>query len=278
MLEHLIDKDTKALLRACSTLKQPSEEEIQKKKIKFGERTKLKTLVLDMDETMIHSKFFPVTADDVQNIQAGVLRHDDSGCLEFNIFLSKDDNPDAPAESYIRLNVKVRKHLEDILMYLSTMYEIAVFTAGEKDYADTILDFIDGDRTVIKHRLYRQHCVSPAKGIFVKDLRVIADRDLKDTVLVDNSIVSFAFQLSNGIPIAAFTGDNKDEELLYLVTYLEELFTQPDVRAYIDTTLRLNAMMQEQKKLHKAQQAQKSSDLKKAAESQMVKDKYGNKQ
>jgi len=46
-------------------LKQPSEEEIQKKKIKFGERTKLKTLVLDMDETMIHSKFFPVTADDV---------------------------------------------------------------------------------------------------------------------------------------------------------------------------------------------------------------------
>jgi len=259
-------------------LKQPSEEEIQKKKIKFGERTKLKTLVLDMDETMIHSKFFPVTADDVQNIQAGVLRHDDSGCLEFNIFLSKDDNPDAPAESYIRLNVKVRKHLEDILMYLSTMYEIAVFTAGEKDYADTILDFIDGDRTVIKHRLYRQHCVSPAKGIFVKDLRVIADRDLKDTVLVDNSIVSFAFQLSNGIPIAAFTGDNKDEELLYLVTYLEELFTQPDVRAYIDTTLRLNAMMQEQKKLHKAQQAQKSSDLKKAAESQMVKDKYGNKQ
>ena len=278
MLEHLIDKDTKALLRACSTLKQPSEEEIQKKKIKFGERTKLKTLVLDMDETMIHSKFFPVTADDVKNIQAGVLRHDDSGCLEFNIFLSKDDNPDAPAESYIRLNVKVRKHLEDILMYLSTMYEIAVFTAGEKDYADTILDFIDGDRTVIKHRLYRQHCVSPAKGIFVKDLRVIADRDLKDTVLVDNSIVSFAFQLSNGIPIAAFTGDNKDEELLYLVTYLEELFTQPDVRAYIDTTLRLNAMMQEQKKLHKAQQAQKSSDLKKAADSQMVKDKYGNKQ
>lgn len=278
MLEHLIDKDTKALLRACSTLKQPSEEEIQKKKIKFGERTKLKTLVLDMDETMIHSKFFPVTADDVQTIQAGVLRHDDSGCLEFNIFLSKDDNPDAPAESYIRLNVKVRKHLEDILMYLSTMYEIAVFTAGEKDYADTILDFIDGDRTVIKHRLYRQHCVSPAKGILVKDLRVIADRDLKDTVLVDNSIVSFAFQLSNGIPIAAFTGDNKDEELLYLVTYLEELFTQPDVRAYIDTTLRLNAMMQEQKKLHKAQQAQKSSDLKKAAESQMVKDKYGNKQ
>ena len=79
------------------------------------------------------------------------------------------------------------------MFYLSTMYEIAVFTAGEKEYADTILDFIDGDRTVIKHRLYRQHCMSPAKNIYVKDLRVIGDRDLKDMVLVDNSIVSFAY-------------------------------------------------------------------------------------
>jgi CTD small phosphatase-like protein 2 len=58
----------------------------------------------------------------------------------------------------------------------------------------------------------------------VKDLRVIRDRELKDMVIVDNSIVSFAFQLSNGIPIAAFTGQPNDEELLYLVTYLEELF------------------------------------------------------
>jgi len=80
-----------------------------------------------------------------------------------------------------------------VLQYLSTMFEIVVFTAGEKEYADTILDFMDGDRLIIKHRLYRQHCVSPARGIYVKDLRVIADRDLKDVILVDNSIVSFAF-------------------------------------------------------------------------------------
>lgn len=80
-----------------------------------------------------------------------------------------------------------------MLQYLSTMFEIVVFTAGEKEYADTILDFMDGDRLIIKHRLYRQHCVSPARGIYVKDLRVIADRDLKDVILVDNSIVSFAF-------------------------------------------------------------------------------------
>jgi CTD small phosphatase-like protein 2 len=79
------------------------------------------------------------------------------------------------------------------MQYLATMYELVVFTAGEQDYADTILDYIDADRQVIKHRMYRQHCVKPAKGIYIKDLRVIADRDLKDLLIVDNSIVSFAF-------------------------------------------------------------------------------------
>lgn len=49
-------------------------------------------------------------------------------------------------------------------------------------------------------------------------------------MIVDNSIVSFAFQLSNGVPISAFTGQPKDEELLFMVTLLEEIFAADDVR------------------------------------------------
>ena len=81
-----------------------------------------------------------------------------------------------------------------------------MFTAGEQIYADTVLDFIDQDRSVIKFRLYSQHCINPAPGVYVKELSIISDRDLKDLVIVDNSIVSFAYNLSNGIPIASFTG------------------------------------------------------------------------
>ena len=60
----------------------------------------------------------------------------------------------------------------------------------------------------------------------MKDLRIISDRDLEDIVIVDNSIVSFAFQLSNGIPICAFYSMNKhqDQEMLYLLVYLEEVY------------------------------------------------------
>jgi CTD small phosphatase-like protein 2 len=65
----------------------------------------------------------------------------------------------------------------------------------------------------------------------VKDLRIIADRDLKDIIIVDNSILSFAFQMDNGIPINAFfTHMSDDQELLYLITFLEEVYHANDCR------------------------------------------------
>ncbi|MFO0118355.1 MAG: hypothetical protein ACK521_12355 [bacterium] len=48
-------------------LRLPHESVLASKKVMLGEKHKLKTLVLDMDETMIHSKFFPVTADELRN-------------------------------------------------------------------------------------------------------------------------------------------------------------------------------------------------------------------
>ena len=124
------------------------------------------------------------------------------------------------------------------------MYELCVFTAGEQDYADAILNYIDPDRSLIKHRLYRQHCVRPQHGVYVKDLSIISDRDLRDIIIVDNSIISFAFHMSNGIPIKAFLGNKNDEELLFMVTFLEELFSHTDVRKHIDATFKLQAFTQ----------------------------------
>lgn len=99
----------------------------------------------------------------------------------------------------------MRPFLDDTLEHLAKMYEIAVFTAGEQTYADAILDYIDEKREIIKHRLYRQHCVPVGNGIYVKDLRIIEGGfKLHEMVIVDNSIVSFAFNLENGVPISAF--------------------------------------------------------------------------
>ena len=87
-----------------------------------------------------------------------------------------------------------------------------------------ILDFIDENRTIIKHRLYRNHCWKAAPRVYIKDLRIISDRDMKDIVIVDNSVVSFIFNMDNGVPIADFRGQSNDEELMFMVSYLEDLF------------------------------------------------------
>jgi len=49
------------------------------------------------------------------------------------------------------------------------------------------------------------------------------DRDKKDIIIVDNSIMSFAFDLDNGVPINSFLGtEDDDRELLFLISFLEE--------------------------------------------------------
>ena len=145
-------------------LRRPTPDEIESRKVYFGEKTRQKLLILDMDETLLHSKFHTLVGTE-DDMDAGI-RPDENGVLEFNVLIS--NRPNQPPST--RLNVKLRTHLEEALSYLSTMYEICVFTAGEKDYADTILNFIDEDRIIIKHRLYREHCVKPEAGVYVKDL------------------------------------------------------------------------------------------------------------
>lgn len=87
--------------------------------------------------------------------------------------------------------------------------------------------------------------MNPVPGIYVKDLRVIKDRELKDLILVDNSIVSFAFNMPNGVPIASFTGQKNDEELLYLTTFLEEVYAADDVRHRIEKTFNLTQLQKQ---------------------------------
>ena len=107
---------------------------------------------------------------------------------------------------------------------------MVVFTASHQTYADAILDYLDPEGTLFQFRMYRQHCVQTPEGYYVKDLRVIRNRQMKDMVIVDNSVYSFAYQIDNGIPIISFYDDSDDEELLHLVFYLNCLATCEDVR------------------------------------------------
>ena len=104
-----------------------------------------------------------------------------------------------------------------------------VFTASHPCYANVVLDHLDPDGTLIHHRLYRDNCIE-VEGIFIKDLRVISNRNLKDIVLVDNAAYSFGYQINNGIPIISWHEDPGDVELMNLMKYIKLLINVPDVR------------------------------------------------
>lgn len=225
-MDDLVDVEMVELLKVCSKFACPPLEELAPKQVKFGAATRSKVLVLDMDETLIHARFLTS-----QQQEAG-----DDG--DFLVSIASASGADE-----VKISVKMRPFLDNCLEHLAKFYEVAVFTAGEQTYADAVLDYLDEGRQVIRHRLYRQHCVKVADGIYVKDLRIIQDRHPRDVILVDNSIVSFAFNLDNGVPISAFTRQQHDEELLYLVSYLEEIYSFPDVRDHIAKTFRLREQM-----------------------------------
>ena len=220
----LIDLELVNLLKFCNDLKNKYkddddyQEEIMMKSMELGKQTKEKTLILDMDETLIAAKF--------------------EG-KEPKKFVRSFSFPFGDTEIHVRL----RPYLSDCLEKLSQLYEIVVFTAGVQDYADPILDVIDPEKTIFKTRMYRTSCIK-ADQFFIKDLDIILDRDKKDVIIVDNSILSFAFDLANGVPINSFIGDEEDDkDLLYLVSFLEEAFYQSDVRIPCEEAFRLQYLL-----------------------------------
>ena len=180
-------------------LKKPAKSKTNQLLPPSTDKSKL-TLVLDMDETLIHSSFVNINEEPTTN-----KTYDTSikmKCREFTCY------------------GQCRPHLEEFLEQMSQHYELVCFTASDQCYADPILDIIDPKRT-IKHRLYRDSCYMIC-GAYVKDLRCLG-RPLERTIILDNNLWSFVFQMDNGIHIKTWKGDEKDQELKQVGKFLKNL-------------------------------------------------------
>ena len=101
-------------------------------------------------------------------------------------------------------------------------FEVAVFTAAYEWCAKPIIDFLDPDGTLIQHRFYNPHTIYlEEENVHVKDLRIFEGLDLKNALIIDNQVYSFALNLENGIPIVPFMGESDDTELLRIMKYIE---------------------------------------------------------
>lgn len=161
-----------------------------------------KTLILDLDETLVHSSFEPVDDPDFKitvNIKGA----------KFDVYVIK------------------RPGVDEFLTELAKHYELVIFTASLPKYAIRVLDVLD-ESNVIEATLFRDSCTLH-EGNYVKDLSLVG-RDLQSTIIVDNSIFSYQFQPENAIGISTFTNDKNDRELYHCKDFLIELANLPDVR------------------------------------------------
>lgn len=117
----------------------------------------------------------------------------------------------------------IRPYWKELMDEIKEDWEVVVFTASCKNYADSILDYLDPENKYFPHRFYRETCWLTPEGVYVKDLRVFHQWDLKDIILIDNAVYSFGFQLDNGIPIFPYYKGKDDKQLLYLKDYLKSI-------------------------------------------------------
>ncbi|GAA6036464.1 hypothetical protein JCM8097_003520 [Rhodosporidiobolus ruineniae] len=178
-----------------------------------------KTLVLDLDETLIHSTSRPY----------GKGRGGRGGGSGKGL---KTRVVEVVLEGRSTVyTVYKRPWVDFFLRKVSSWYTVVIFTASLPEYADPVIDWLDGGDGrggMIGPRLFRADCLA-RNGSYVKDLSVV-DPDLSRVCLVDNSPASYAVNQANGIPIEGWINDPTDECLLDLLPMLDSLRFTNDVR------------------------------------------------
>uniref|UniRef100_A0A3Q1F8C9 protein-serine/threonine phosphatase n=1 Tax=Acanthochromis polyacanthus TaxID=80966 RepID=A0A3Q1F8C9_9TELE len=158
-------------------------------------------VVIDLDETLVHSSFKPVNnADFIIPVEIDGTVH--------------------------QVYVLKRPHVDEFLKRMGELFECVLFTASLSKYADPVSDLLD-KWGAFRSRLFRESCVFH-KGNYVKDLSRLG-RDLNKVIIIDNSPASYVFHPDNAVPVASWFDDMSDTELLDLIPFFERLSKVDDI-------------------------------------------------
>ncbi|KAK7049571.1 Nuclear envelope morphology protein 1 [Paramarasmius palmivorus] len=107
-----------------------------------------KTLVLDLDETLIHSTSRPIP-------HAG-----NSGFFGLSVFGNRKPGPGHVVEVMLGgrstvYHVYKRPFVDFFLRTVSGWYTLVIFTASMREYADPVIDWLDAGRGILGNRLFR---------------------------------------------------------------------------------------------------------------------------
>ncbi|KAI8775731.1 carboxy-terminal domain RNA polymerase II polypeptide A small phosphatase 1-like isoform X3 [Biomphalaria glabrata] len=166
-----------------------------------------KCIVIDLDETLVHSSFKPINnADFIVPVEIDGTVH--------------------------QVYVLKRPHVDEFLQKMGELFECVLFTASLAKYADPVADLLDR-WNVFRCRLFRESCVFH-RGNYVKDLSRLG-RDLNQVVIVDNSPASYIFHPDNAVAVTSWFDEMNDTELLDLIPFFERLARADNVYQTLKT-------------------------------------------
>ena len=177
-----------------NTIKRPNKVKI------FNPGNHKKLAVFDLDETLIHA-----VTDLNKNHQNKII------------------SIRTPTGKMAKIAINIRPKWEEVIKKVSKVYTIVIYTASHSSYANGVLDFLDPKNRYFYNRLYRNNCIvvkNNGRDVYIKDLSIFEGFDLKNILIIDNSVLSFAFNLDNGIPILPYYDSEKDVELSFCGCYL----------------------------------------------------------
>ncbi|KAH3676043.1 hypothetical protein WICMUC_002339 [Wickerhamomyces mucosus] len=179
-------------------------------KFVFPQNLQKKTLILDLDETLVHS------------ISRSSRSSKNGHMVEVKL-------TNQLATLYY---VHKRPYCDFFLQKVSKWFDLVIFTASVKEYADPVIDWLESENKLFKKRYYRNHCTLRQGEGYIKDL-VTVDKNLSKVIIIDNSPISFALHENNAILVEGWINDDSDSDLLNLLPLLDALRLTTDVRALL---------------------------------------------
>lgn len=147
--------------------------------ISYSAEAPKKTLIIDLDETLIHSMAKGGRMSTGHMVEVRLGGPVSSSGVQIG--------PGVPILYYVH----ERPGCHDFLRKVAKWYNLVVFTASVQEYADPVIDWLERERKYFSSRYYRQHCTF-RNGAYIKDLAQV-EPDLSKVMILDNSPMSYIF-------------------------------------------------------------------------------------
>lgn len=166
----------------------------------------LPLLVLDLDETLVHTREEPLD------------RSPDFRILDFHVYK--------------------RPHVDRFLKEMSSFYQLAVWSAASRSYVELTVarlmpPAVEPVFVFSSERCTRRFDYDIGRHYQIKNLKKVKRKgfDLRRVLIVEDSPENVTRNYGNAVYVRAFEGDLNDDELLKLSEYLALLSSEPDFRA-----------------------------------------------